>query len=344
MFRKNLHNILFAIALLIILYGAYRALFGTVEGLGKKQLGKLCIKNKTEISKCGTRGLDLTNKSVFKDFKKAIRAQKKICKADCKSDYDKLGYRSKRKCKQKLCRTKTVANGLLTQVVAAAANGLLTAAAPAANGLLTAAAPAPLVPPPLVPPPLVPPPLVPPPLVPPPPLGNGKNDFDENCNEYVDGYIKYIRMLAHDESTTGEETGDILLELVPAHILEEQIQVAHSSLGMKGAMAMWRWIGGDPSESDCEFFYYSNPWVDDVNDPINHYFQFTGKDGKMSTGSVGTNLPVNKLLEMIVPHSRTDNTVPVLTVESVSFNLNNGTLYTPPFNLTFSVDPNDCDD
>lgn len=289
MFRKNLHNILFAIALLIILYGAYRALFGTVEGLGKKQLGKLCIKNKTEISKCGTSGLDLTNKSVFKDFKKAIRAQKKICKADCKSDYDKLGYSSKHKCKQKLCRTKTVANGLLTAA----------------------------------------------PPVPPPPGGgggnNGKNDFDENCNEYVDGYIKYIRMLAHDQS------GDILLELVPADILEQE---AGDKMKL-GLMAMWRWSGGDQMESDREFYLYNNPWVD-FSDPTLNYFQFIGKDGKMSTGIAGKEDSVNKLLEMIQPTR--GMRVEKSKVESVTFHLNDGNVNSAPFNLTFSVDPNDCDE
>ena len=109
-FRKNVHNILFVLSLLIILYGAYRALFGTVEGLGKKQLNKLCA---DDISQCGYKKYDFNDTSVLKAFRKAVRKEKKDCKQECKEDYELLGYRNKRKCKKQLCKTKTIAAELL---------------------------------------------------------------------------------------------------------------------------------------------------------------------------------------------------------------------------------------
>ena len=113
-FRKNVHNILFVLSLLIILYGAYRALFGTVEGLGKKQLNKLCA---DDISQCGYKKYDFNDTSVLKAFRKAVRKEKKDCKQECKEDYELLGYRNKRKCKKQLCKTKTIAAELLVDTI-----------------------------------------------------------------------------------------------------------------------------------------------------------------------------------------------------------------------------------
>ena len=111
MFGKNsvVHTILFTLALLIILYGAYNALFGNVEGLGKKKLTKIC----SDISNCGPEKYDFNDKSIRKAFKKEIKKERKVCKQECKSDYEGLGYSSKKKCKRKMCKTKDVATRLL---------------------------------------------------------------------------------------------------------------------------------------------------------------------------------------------------------------------------------------
>ena len=99
MFSKNVQNILFTLAVLIILYGAYKALFPSQEGLTKKA----ALNTLKGMNKCKRR-----------KFKKTKRCAKKICKrknSGLDKDEFKLTFRKNNKGKKEYKCKKILTSG-----------------------------------------------------------------------------------------------------------------------------------------------------------------------------------------------------------------------------------------
>ena len=107
---KNIKTILTCVAILIILYGAYNTLFTNVEGLGKKKLSKIC----DDISNCG--GYDFNDKNERKAFKRVLNTEKRICKRECKNNYENLGFSNRNKCRKNYCKPEVIAVKLVKPI------------------------------------------------------------------------------------------------------------------------------------------------------------------------------------------------------------------------------------
>ena len=103
-YSNNIRNILFVLAVLIILYGAYKALFVTNEGLTiqqKELKKKICKKGKKKskkcvLLKCGIKNLK-AKKTQFAVIKQGRRFRcKKFCKGNTQfmlNSKSKKGYK-----------------------------------------------------------------------------------------------------------------------------------------------------------------------------------------------------------------------------------------------------------